>query len=110
MLPPMKDTHQHDVAVEALLREFWERPLPALTEERRRELVKIAQSDAETARNQIRQIRRDGNEEFKKLEKDKEISEDQMHDGQESVQKLTDAYVEKINNILKAKEAEILEV
>jgi ribosome recycling factor len=84
--------------------------IPPLTEERRRELVKIAQSDAENARNQIRQIRRDGNEQFKKLEKDKDISEDQMHDGQESVQKLTDAYVEKVNKILKAKEAEILEV
>ncbi len=84
--------------------------IPPLTEERRRDLVKIAQGDAETARNQIRQIRRDGNDQFKALEKDKEISEDQMHDGQESVQKLTDSYVGKINDILKAKEAEVLEV
>ena len=84
--------------------------IPPLTEDRRRELVKIAQNEAESARNQIRQIRRDGNDQFKSLEKDKEISEDQMHDGQESVQKLTDAYVGKINEILKAKEKEILEV
>jgi ribosome recycling factor len=84
--------------------------IPPLTEERRRDLVKIAQGDAETARNQIRQIRRDGNDQFKALEKDKEISEDQMHDGQESVQNLTDSYVGKINDILKAKESEVLEV
>lgn len=84
--------------------------IPPLTEERRRDLVKIAQGDAENARNQIRQIRRDGNDQFKTLEKDKEISEDQMHGGQEGVQKLTDSYVGRINEILKAKEAEILEV
>jgi ribosome recycling factor len=84
--------------------------IPPLTEERRRDLVKIAQHDAEAARNQIRQIRREGNDVFKALEKEKKISEDQMHDGQESVQKLTDAYVGKINDILKAKEAEVLEV
>ena len=84
--------------------------IPPLTEERRKELVKIAQGDAESARNQIRQIRRDGNDSFKKLEKDKEISEDQMHDGQEGVQKLTDAYIGRVNDILKAKEEEILEV
>jgi len=84
--------------------------IPPLTEERRKELVKIAETEAETARNQIRQIRRDGNDAFKSREKDKEISEDQMHDGQDSVQKLTDAYVGKVNDILKAKEAEILEV
>lgn len=84
--------------------------IPPLTEDRRRDLVKIAHGDAETARNQIRQIRREGNDRFKQMEKDKEISEDQMHDGQESVQKLTDSYVGKINEILKAKEAEILEI
>jgi ribosome recycling factor len=84
--------------------------IPPLTEERRKELVKVAQSEAESARNQIRQIRRDGNDAFKSLEKTKEISEDQMHDGQEGVQKLTDAYIAKIADILKAKEAEVLEV
>ena len=84
--------------------------IPPLTEERRRDLVKIAQGDAENARNQIRQVRRDGNDAFKEMEKDKEISEDQMHDGQDGVQKLTDSYVGRINDILKAKETEILEV
>jgi ribosome recycling factor len=84
--------------------------IPPLTEERRKEIVKIAQGEAESARNQIRQIRRDGNDSFKSLEKDKEISEDQMHDGQESVQKLTDTYVGKINDVLKKKETEIMEV
>ena len=84
--------------------------IPPLTEERRKEIVKIAQGEAEAARNQIRQIRRDGNDAFKSREKDKEISEDQMHDGQDSVQKLTDTYVGRVNEILKAKETEILEV
>jgi ribosome recycling factor len=84
--------------------------IPPLTEERRRNLVKIAQGDAEAARNQVRQIRRDGNDQFKKLEHDKTISEDDMHAGQEKVQKLTDAYISKVNEILKTKEQEILEV
>jgi len=84
--------------------------IPALTEERRKELVKLAHEFAEQSRNALRQIRRDGNDRIKKLEKDKEISEDQMHDGLESVQKLTDTYVTKINEILDAKEKEIMEV
>ena len=84
--------------------------IPALTEERRKELAKVAHEVAETGRNEIRQIRRDGNDKIKKLEGEKEISEDQMHDGQEQVQKLTDTYVEKINSILKKKEEEVMEV
>jgi len=84
--------------------------IPALTEERRKELAKVASTVAETGRNEIRQIRRDGNDKIKKLEKDKEISEDQMHDGQDQVQKLTDAYIDKINTILKKKEEEVMEV
>jgi ribosome recycling factor len=84
--------------------------IPALTEERRKSLVKVAHEDAEQARNVIRQVRRDGNDAIKKLEKDKEISEDQMHDGLESIQKLTDTYVGKINEILEHKEKEIMEV
>jgi ribosome recycling factor len=84
--------------------------IPALTEERRKGLVKVAHEIAEGSRNAIRQIRRDGNDHFKRMEKDKEISEDEMHDGQERVQKLTDAYIERINSILKKKETEILEV
>ena len=84
--------------------------IPALTEERRRELVKVAHDDAENARNVIRQIRREGNDQIKSLEKDKEISEDQMHDGLEQIQKLTDSYVKKIGEVLDSKEKEILEV
>ena len=84
--------------------------IPALTEERRKELAKVARDVAETSRNEIRQIRRDGNDRIKKMEGDKEISEDQMHDGQEQVQKLTDTYIEKINSILKKKENEVMEV
>jgi ribosome recycling factor len=84
--------------------------IPPLTEERRKDLVKVAEGEAESSRNSLRQIRRDGNDQVKKLEKDKEISEDQMHDGQGQIQKLTDTYVEKINQILKKKEEEIMEV
>ena len=84
--------------------------IPALTEERRKELVKVAHEVAESSRNEIRQIRRDGNDQIKDLEKNKEISEDQMHDGQDQVQKLTDSYIDKINSTLKKKEEEILEV
>ena len=84
--------------------------IPALTEERRKELARVAHDVAETARNEVRQIRRDGNDKIKKLEKEKEISEDQMHDGQDQVQKLTDTYIEKVNTILKKKEEEVMEV
>ena len=84
--------------------------IPALTEERRKELAKVAHDVAETSRNEIRQIRRDGNDRIKKLEGDKEISEDQMHDGQSQVQKLTDTYIEKVNSVLKKKEEEVMEV
>jgi ribosome recycling factor len=84
--------------------------IPALTEERRKELAKVAHQVAEETRNEIRQIRRDGNDEIKVLEKNKEISEDQMHDGQEQVQKLTDNYVGRVDEILEKKEQEIMEV
>jgi ribosome recycling factor len=84
--------------------------IPTLTEERRRNLVKLAQKAAEQARNSVRQIRRDGNEKIKNMEKAKEISEDQMHDGFESIQNLTDTYVGKIKEVVDAKEGEILEV
>jgi len=84
--------------------------IPPLTEERRKELVKVAHTVAESTRNELRQIRRDGNDRVKDLEKNKDISEDQMHDGQDQIQKLTDTYVEKVNTILKRKEEEIMEV
>jgi ribosome recycling factor len=84
--------------------------IPALTEERRRELVKVGHEAAEHTRNAIRQVRRDGNERIKKMEKDKKISEDDMHLGLDKIQKLTDAYVAKVAEILERKEKEILEV
>jgi ribosome recycling factor len=84
--------------------------IPPLTEERRKELARVANDVAETARNEVRQIRREGNDKIKKLEKNKEISEDQMHDGQDQVQKLTNTYIDKVNSILNKKEAEVMEV
>jgi ribosome recycling factor len=84
--------------------------IPALTEERRKELVKVAHEVAESTRNEVRRVRRDGNDKIKRMEREKEISEDQMHDGQDQVQKLTDTYIEKINTILKKKETEVMEV
>jgi ribosome recycling factor len=83
--------------------------IPALTEERRRELVKVAHGYAEQAKNAVRQIRRDGNERIKKMEKAGDLSEDEMHSGQTEVQKLTDAYVAKVDEVLGRKEKEILE-
>ena len=84
--------------------------IPQLTEERRKELVKIAHETAEGARNAVRQVRRDGNESVKKMEKSKDISEDQMHDGLEAIQKLTDTYIGKIEDVLQVKEKEVMEV
>jgi len=84
--------------------------IPQLTEERRKELVKIAHDTGEGSRGALRQVRRDGNESVKNLEKSKEISEDQMHDGLEEIQKLTDSYVRKIEELLQVKEKEIMEV
>ena len=85
-------------------------PVPAPTQERRKELVKVAHDYAEHARTAVRNVRRDGNEALKKLEKDKKISEDDMHRGLEEVQKLTDEHVKHIGDILAAKEKEIMEV
>ncbi len=84
--------------------------IPQLTEERRKELVKVAHETGEGARNAIRQVRRDGNDSVKKLEKAKDISEDQMHDGLEAIQNLTDTYIGKIEEVLQVKEKEIMEV
>ncbi len=83
-------------------------PIPPLTEERRKELSKKAKEIAEIAKNAIRNIRRDGNEQVKKAEKDKKISEDDKERGLKEIQELTDNYIEKIEEILKKKEKEIL--
>jgi ribosome recycling factor len=83
--------------------------IPPLTEERRKELVKLAKNQAEQSRVSIRNIRRDGNEELKKLLKDSSITEDDEKKGSEELQKLTDGYISKVNLILEEKEKEIME-
>lgn len=84
--------------------------IPPLTEARRKELVKVAKNTAENSRVSIRNIRRDAIEEVKQLEKNKEISEDVQKTGLDEIQKLTDAYIKQINEILDQKEKEIMEV
>ncbi|CZF78004.1 ribosome recycling factor [Grimontia sp. AD028] len=85
-------------------------PLPPLTEERRRDLVKIVRGEAEGGRVAVRNIRRDANSDLKGLLKEKEISEDEERRGQDDIQKLTDAAVKEIDTILEAKEKELMEV
>lgn len=85
-------------------------PMPPLTEERRRDLVKVVKNEAEQGRIAIRNIRRDANSDFKDLLKEKEISEDEERKAEESIQKLTDTYVGKIDKVLAVKEAELMEV
>lgn len=85
-------------------------PMPALTEERRRELVKFIKGEGEHAKVAVRNLRRDANDGFKKLVKDKEISEDDERRAQEDVQKLTDRFVAEIDKVLQVKEAEIMTV
>lgn len=85
-------------------------PMPALTEERRRELNKVVKSEGEDAKIAIRNLRRDANEAFKKLVKEKEISEDDERRAQDIVQKLTDRCVVEIDKMIVQKEAEIMTV
>ncbi|MDR2144264.1 MAG: ribosome recycling factor [Treponema sp.] len=84
--------------------------IPPLTEERRKELVKLAKNQAEQGRVAVRNIRRDGNEELKKFLKDGELTEDEESKVSEELQKVTDSYITKINQVLEEKEAEIMEV
>ncbi|MCM0036093.1 MAG: ribosome recycling factor [Burkholderiaceae bacterium] len=85
-------------------------PMPALTEERRRDLNKVVKSEGEDAKIAIRNLRRDANEAFKKLVKEKEISEDDERRAQDIVQKLTDRCVVEIDKLIVQKEAEIMTV
>ena len=85
-------------------------PMPALTEERRRELTKVVHKDAENARVAVRNIRRDANEHLKKLLKDKQCSEDDERHAQQDVQKLTDRFIAEIDKMLQAKEADLMAV
>ncbi len=84
--------------------------IPALTEERRKELVKVVKKAAEEAKVVIRNVRRDGNDDLKKLEKAGDITEDELRGYSEDIQKLTDENINKIDEMTKEKEKEILEV
>lgn len=84
--------------------------IPPLTEERRRELVKVARGKAEDARIAIRNIRRDGNDAVKGAEKEGHVSEDESKKAIDDIQKITDDFIEQVNQVLEQKEAEIMEV
>ncbi len=85
-------------------------PMPPLTEERRRDLVKIVKELTENARVAVRNIRRDANSDLKAFQKDKEISEDEERKGQELVQKVTDQSIAKLEALLQEKESELMEI
>ena len=85
-------------------------PIPPLTEERRKDLVKIARKFTEEAKVAVRNIRRDANDNMKKMEKDKAISEDDCKRGTEEVQKLTDTFIAKLDKRCQDKEKEIMEI
>lgn len=85
-------------------------PMPQLTEERRRDLVRVVKQEAEAGRVAIRNIRRDANSDFKDLLKEKEISEDESRHAEDNIQKLTDNYISKVDEALAAKEKELMEV
>jgi len=84
--------------------------IPPLTEERRAELVKVVKKSGEESKVAIRNIRRDANEEIKKMGKNGEISEDDVRRGQDEIQKLTDRYIRKVDEVIAAKEKEIMEI
>ena len=85
-------------------------PLPPLTEERRRDLVKVVKAEGEAAKVAIRNIRRDANGDFKDLVKEKEISEDDERRAEADVQKLTDRFVGEVDQVVQAKEADLMEI
>ncbi|MBE8597461.1 ribosome recycling factor [Xenorhabdus sp. BG5] len=84
-------------------------PLPPLTEERRKDLIKVVRGEAEQGRVSIRNIRRDANDKVKTLLKDKEISEDEERRSQDEIQKLTDSFIKKIDEALANKETELMD-
>ena len=84
-------------------------PMPPLTEENRRDLARIARSEAENARVAVRNIRRDANGDLKEFLREKEITEDELRRGEEAIQKLTDAKIAKVEIALTAKEADLME-
>ena len=84
-------------------------PLPPLTEERRRDLIKIVKSEGEQGKIAVRNVRRDANDQIKALLKDKEISENDQHKAEEIIQKVTDSYIKKVDEILADKEKELMD-
>ncbi|GLR70833.1 ribosome recycling factor [Agaribacter marinus] len=85
-------------------------PMPALTEERRKDLIKVVRSEAEQGRVAIRNIRRDANSDIKELLKEKEISEDESRAGEENIQSITNEFIKKVDQMLADKEKELMEV
>jgi ribosome recycling factor len=84
--------------------------MPTLTEERRRDLIKVVRTEAESAKVAMRNIRRDANDSLKKLIKEKEISEDDERRSQDEVQKITDKFIAEIDKLLQTKESELLAI
>ncbi len=84
--------------------------MPPLTEERRKDLVRVVKQEAEKGRIAIRNIRRDANADFKELLKEKEISQDEDHQAQDEIQKLTDKFISEIETVLEQKEKDLMEV
>lgn len=85
-------------------------PTPALTEERRRELIKVVKGEAENAKVAVRNVRRDANATLKDLLKDKSISEDDERRSQDEIQKLTDRYIAEVDKVLQAKETDLMAI
>ena len=85
-------------------------PMPPLTEERRKEMIKVVRAEAEQGRVSIRNVRRDANNQFKELVKEKEISEDDERRASDSIQKLTDKYIAELDEVLAKKEADLMEI
>jgi ribosome recycling factor len=85
-------------------------PMPPLTEERRRDLIKVVKGEGEDAKVSVRNVRRDANDQLKRLLKDKEISEDEERRAQDDIQKLTDKYTAEVDKALQAKEADLMAI
>ncbi|WP_033169913.1 ribosome recycling factor [Selenomonas sp. ND2010] len=120
LIQPYEKTMLHEIEVAIMKSDLGLSPnsdgtairlaIPALTQERRQEIVKQVNKKAEEAKVAIRNVRRDGNDAVKKLEKAKEITEDESKRGQESVQKLVDKYIKLVDTTKEAKEKEVMEV
>ena len=112
MIAPLeKATRQPDLDMNpAYINEMISVPMPALTEERRKELVKVVKHEGENAKIAVRNIRRDANEHLKKMLKDKDISEDDERRAQDDVQKMTDKFVAEVDKLVTQKEADIMTV